>query len=180
MITWMTRASFLDSAADMHTDHLAQLLHEGSDLLGGLVYGVYEEQDPGQPAGKGWYGYEVALAAYLAAANAELSTRGVSDHHHLAIANIVQDLRRTDTVEFDKPAWIEDTDVLRSHRSNMMRRWPKIYNWKGTPPNMPYVWPVVDDGGGYTLVLSRHDKALLASGDRKLPSDIKNRIENLK
>jgi hypothetical protein len=179
MITWMTRASFTGSAADLKTDHLVQIIRDGCDMFGGMIYGTYEEQSPDQPAARGWYGYEVALAAYLAAASVELSTRGVMEISHLSLVESVRDLRRTESATFTKPAWTEDTDVLRSHRSNITRRWPKLYGWKGTPLNMPYIWPIVDDNGGYTLVLSKHDKALLASGERKLPTDIKKRIDNL-
>lgn len=177
MITWMTRASFLDSAADLEDSLLIQTLREGCDMLGGLVYGMYEDQDPSQPAARGWYGYEPALCAYLAALNVELTTRGISEHSHLGLADTVRDMGAEGA--FEKPAWIEDIDVLRSHRSNLMRRWPSTYDWKRTPPMMPYVWPIADDSGGYSLVLSKRDKALLASGERKLPSDIKNRIDNL-
>jgi hypothetical protein len=181
MITYLTRASFLDTMADLDTDLLGQIVIEGTDLFMGSVYGTTEIVSSTDPAFKMWYGYEPALAAYVVAANAELVTRGVRCHHHLAIAQSIRELRQSEVAEFEKPAWCEDTDVLRSHRSNLIRRWPDEYRakWKGTPPNMPYIWPFVDDNGGYGLFVSKPDQALLASGKRKLSPDIRKRIENL-
>lgn len=181
MITYLTRASFTGTMADLDTNLLAQLVLEGTDLFMGSVYGTTEIVSVNDPSFKIWYGYEVALGAYVVAANAELATRGVEMHHHLAIATAVRELRQGEDAPFDKPGWTEDTDVLRSHRSNLARRWPDEYGsmWKGTPANMPYIWPFVDEDGSYRLMVSKADKALLASGQRKLPTDIRKRIENL-
>lgn len=182
MMTWMTRMSFLETAADLDTDLLVQVVSEGTELFQSMVFGIYENLDPNDPVQKGWYGYEIALAAYVVAAEAELISRGVSSHAHLEIAQTIREIKQGgDDAVFDKPAWVEDPDVLRSHRSNLARRWPKSYgdSWKGTPANMPYIWPFVDEQGGYRLMLSKADKALLASGERSLPTTIKKRIENL-
>jgi hypothetical protein len=76
--------------------------------------------------------------------------------------------------EVEPPPWIRDKWVLRSHRSNLMRKAPHIYGDKydGTPENMPYLWPVIDHmkPDGYYLRLSKPDMARLATGERVLPT----------
>lgn len=182
MMTWMTRMSFLDTAADMDDDRLLLAIEETQKLVEFMIF----EEDPdgnlsADPVVRMWRGYEPALAAYgaslcLSAAQRALPGVGVA----LSLAETVRTLRRSDDGwDFVSPPWLEDANVLRSHRSNMMRRWPDVFTWKGTPALMPYIYPFVDGEGGYKLMLSKHDKSLLKSGERKLPSDIAKRIENL-
>ena len=176
MITWMTRMSYLDTAADLDSDMLMQLAQESSELVREMLT-VGENQSP---TVRMWQGYEVALAAYSASMEVELATRGVFTHLHLETATLIRDLGRSDDNEYDAPPWLEDADVLRSHRSNLVRRWPEQYgnSWAKTPELWPYIWPFVSDGG-YVLMLSKHDKKLLASGERVLPKKIIERIENI-
>jgi hypothetical protein len=58
-----------------------------------------------------------------------------------------------------------------------MRRWPSTYSFPRNPKDMPYLWPIVDDDGGYTLRLSKYDRELLAKGERSLSKNILERIE---
>jgi hypothetical protein len=67
---------------------------------------------------------------------------------------------------------------MRSHRSNLVREDPKKYGkvFKGTPKNMPYLWPVCYDDGTYDLIVSKADEKLLRAGKRVLPPGIKKRL----
>lgn len=183
MITVLTRQSLLDTARDLETELLCQIEEESAAMVLGMLT-TYDEEDFQHPTVKMWVGYEVALAAYSVACSVELSTRGVHTSLHLSVSEIIMKLRRTESdADFEMPPWINDLDVLRSHRSNLLRRAPEHYDtaWRGTPENWPYIWPFIDEDAdaGYKLFVSRHDKTLLASGERTLPESVKKRIENL-
>jgi len=178
-MTWLTRASLLDTASDLETDLLFQTMEESIVLLTDLVYeSDTREETLAHPVSKMWMGYEKSLAAYAAAISFELHTRGVAGQQHLTAKSVANALGDD---EFMLPPWLGDADVLRSHRSNLARRWPEQYSelWAQTPARMPYVWPFVDEDGGYGLFVSKYDRDLLASGERVLPASIKKRIENL-
>jgi hypothetical protein len=176
----MPNMSLFDSVAALELDQLSVAFVEGESLFNEMIFG-----EPNEEVGKAplpllrmWIGYEAALAAYTVAAAATLVRYGVTvASRSLALSQTVAELRRDDDpMPLVMPPWLTDTDVLRSHRSNLMRRWPDAYAWKGTPTNLPYLWPIVDDEGGYVLKLSKYDKGLIASGDRVLPKTIAERI----
>lgn len=180
MMTWLTRSSLFDSALDMELPELARTAHESYALFMELVFGEPDDEFGPAPAPlvAMWVGYEAALAGYSVACAATLVSFGVTDASRpLALAQTTRELRQGgDDMPLEMPPWLMDIDVLRSHRSNMMRRWPDRYNWPRTPELMPYLWPVVDDSGGYTLKISKYDRELLAKGERKLPHDIQKRF----
>lgn len=182
MMTWMPNMSLFDSAGALELDQLAVAMVESASLFNELIY---DEPDPElgkapAPLRLMWLGYETALAGYVAACSASLVAYGVSSSTlSLGVAQTMTVLRRDEDAPMVMPPWFTDTDVLRSHRSNLMRRWPDSYSWKGTPLRMPYLWPKVDDEGGYKILLSKYDKALLNSGDRSLAKSILKRVENL-
>lgn len=182
MITYLTRMSFLDTASDLDLRALAQQYKEGQDLFSDMVYDSTTVVDAAHPVRRMWAGYEVALGVYVQCMGVELTKRGIIRGVGLLEgSNPIVELRRDFGAEFEVPPWFEDTDVMRSHRSNLVRRYPKDYagKWQGTPASMPYLWPVVDDEGGYKLMVSKFDKALLASGERQLPATIKKKVSNL-
>lgn len=184
MMTWMTRMSLFDSAQDLELDQLVVAHKESYALFMELVYGEPDETivvngEIGAPAPLRfmWEGYEVALAGLSVAYAAQLVALGVNAvQTSLTLAETVKELRRNEDAPFEMPPWIQDIDVLTSHRSNLLRRWPESYSWPRTPRLMPYLWPVCDDDGGYVLKLSKYDKGLLASGERALPASILERI----
>lgn len=185
MRTWMTRSSFLATAADMDNNLLVHSAIESNRLLHAAVY----DEQPAEwrfdfhrlPTLHMWEGFEVALAAYSAALCVELATRGIQVNVHMEAATTIRELRRWEDGTFVFPSWLKDTDVLRSHRSNMARRWPALYAdaWKGTPENWPYLYPFVSEDGSYQLMLSKQDKELLAKGERTLPKPIQLKVANL-
>lgn len=181
-MTWITRMSLFDSAADLELPQLALAQRESESLFNELVFGEPNEEHGSAPAplvGM-WIGYEAALAAYSVACAITLVGHGVSSGvRSLEMANTLTQLRRNgDPAPFEMPPWIEDIDFLMSHRSNLMRRWPDVYKFPRNPTDMPYLWPIVDDDGGYVLKLSKYDRGLLAKGERKLSKTIMERIES--
>jgi hypothetical protein len=182
MMTWMTNVSLFDSAEALALPQLALAQVESFALFNELMYSEPSEERGSAPAPLKmmWQGYEVALAAYSVATATILVKHGVTAAGSpLALTQSVRDLRQSgELAELVLPPWFEDTDVLRSHRSNLMRRWPEVYSWNRTKPDMPYLWPVVDDNGGYELRLSKYDRNLLANGERSLPPTIMERITN--
>jgi len=182
MMTWVTRISLFDSAEDLALPQLALAQRESESLFTELVFGDGDPEHGPAPAPLKmmWQGYEGALAGYSVACAAILVGHGVTNGvRSLDIANTVKDLRRSgDPVPFDMPPWLEDIDVLMSHRSNLMRRWPDTYKFPRNPSDMPYLWPIVDDDGGYVLKLSKYDRDLLAKGERTLSKKIMERIES--
>jgi hypothetical protein len=179
-MTWLSRIDYLDAAADLSDDLLAQQVSEGAWLFAYLM-GEVEDDDlaAGHPAVWAWSGYEAALAAYVCAHDAELARRGIYMVEGSRTAGLLQHTRRKEALPFELPPWHNDLDVLRSHRSNLMRRWPETYSWPKTPEQMPYVWPKVDEDGGYVLLVSKHDQGLMMKKARILPHAIRQRIENI-
>lgn len=184
MMTWLTRMSIFDSAEDLALPQLAQAHRESEALFYELVFGISDE-DADDPVGPApvpligmWRGYEAALAAYSVACATLMVSHGVSTGiRTLEMANTITELRQSgDPVPYEPPPWLQDIDVLMSHRSNLMRRWPEAYSFPRNPKDMPYLWPVVDDDGGYVLKLSKYDRGLLASGERSLNKKIMERI----
>lgn len=183
MMTWMTRMSLLDTADDLDLARAATAAEDSAKLAYALVYDDLPAELEKHPVVRIWQGYEVALAAYSVAMEIRLVQMGVtSGLRALETAKVISELRRVAEAEFVMPPWTEDTAVLQSHRSNLTRRWPAAFGktWKGTPANMPYVWPFIDEAeeSGYKLMLSSYDKKLLATGERALPSKILERIHN--
>lgn len=178
-MTWLTRISLLDSAEDLALPQLALAQRESEALFNEMVFG-----DPDEEFGKAptplvrmWIGYEAALAAYSIGCAAVLVRHGLTNGtRSLEIANTIEQLRSQEDMPFEMPPWIDDIDVLMSHRSNLMRRWPEHYSFRRNPVDMPYLWPIVDDDGGYVLKLSKYDRELMDKGERKLSKSIMERI----
>lgn len=172
--------SLFDSASALELDQLLHSQRASASLFYELVY---DEPDPDLgaapvPLRLMWQGYEVALAGYSIACCATLVAHGVNTGvQALDLANTVDGLRANgDPAPMDIPPWLSDVDVLSSHRSNLMRRWPTLYKWRRIPRDMPYLWPVVDEDGGYKLKVSKYDRKLLAKGERNLASAIMERV----
>ena len=183
MITWMTRISLLDSASDLELNQLAVAESQALALAYAFMGGDWDDAGvtDRHPLVMMWMGHEVALAAYAASCSVRLVQLGVTNGvQSLELAQHAQKFRKGMELDYEAPPWFSDTDVLRSHRSNLQRRWPDSYGekWSGTPALMPYLWPFMQEDGSYNLMLSKHDKGLIASGDRVLPKKILDRIYN--
>lgn len=95
------------------------------------------------PAVKMWGGYEAALTLYGMTMCTEWVRQGYKDTLMVKFAKYLADFTKdADSVEY--PAWLWDSDVMVSHRSNLIRKMPDFYGpkWPTTPNDLPYVWPV--------------------------------------
>jgi hypothetical protein len=145
------------------------------------------------PAVRMWEGYEPALVLYgLFVCHEWRIVRGHKDAlwgdlaklaKEYGMLDIEPELSKTGRAvgvlpgqEVEPPPWLGDKWVLRSHRSNLLRKAPHIYRAKydGTPENMPYLWPELNHKGpgGYWLHISKPDLARLETGERVLPQGL--------
>ena len=178
---WLTRISFLETARDLGDGDLISTARWAYDRL---HLAAFSEMPDGSESGfhpcdAMWEGHDLALAAYAQALCVESGYRGAPSPVSRDILKVAEMIQGAGD-RFKMPDWIGDTDILRSHRSNMARRWPTAYGekWGKIDKNWPYLWPAFVEGG-WVLRLSKHDKDLMYSGARSLPSAILERIENV-
>lgn len=192
MQTFMCYHSHPKTMADLDDARLGKQRLETLQILRALR----GEQDgyTNHPAVRMWEGYEPALVLYgLFVCHEWRIVRGFNDTvwgdlaryaKECGMLDIEPELSKTaravgvlEGQEVEQPPWLRDKWVLRSHRSNLMRKAPHIYaeKYDGTPENMPYLWPVIDhfEGHGYDLRLSKPDLARLETGERILPEGLR-------
>lgn len=93
------------------------------------------------PAVKMWKGYTEALAQYGIVMCREWIARGYNDTMLERFYPYAPDMQT------DWPEWLDRPDVVRSHRSNLIRKRPDFYLplWPDVPDNLPYVWPTNEE-----------------------------------
>ncbi len=186
MITYITHIKFGDTARALDDRRLGHQRLEAWQVFDGLTMG---REDRSEPVFRMWQGHEFALAVYgMILCNEWLHVRGCADKGFWKFCNAVRDMRNDDPgFTYEPPPWFGDRDVMRSHRSTLMRKQAEglvtgrdyIKMFRGTPRSMPYIWPIITAPGEYELRVSRSDKALLDEGRRQLPADIRSRVVNL-
>lgn len=94
------------------------------------------------PAVLMWKGYELSLLEYQEATCAEWVARGNKDTCLIKSQVLLEPYM--DTLNKSTPEFINDCDVHRSHKSNLIRKDEAFYGaiWKGIPNDLPYKWPV--------------------------------------
>jgi hypothetical protein len=149
------------------------------EILNGLTL---EEEIPDHPVYRMWIGYEYALAIYGMFLCMEWTMhRKFKDTVFWELGRAIEEMGGS----YEHPPWLRDKDLIRSHRSNLMRRWPRNYSWPGTPQDLPYLWPVnlfdvrTSEPAGYELMVSSEELELLKAGERTLPRRMRERVVNL-
>lgn len=188
MITWLTHMSYGKTARALDDRTLGHQRVEAFELFDALLGGG-DESLLRRPVAKMWVGCEYALGVYGMLMCMEwTNSRGCADSLFFKFYNAIQEIKKEEQdFSYVEPPWFRDVDVLRSHRSNLIRRQREHGTGqhyldqfgKKTPDSMPYLWPVMDDRGGYKLLVTKAEKELLRTGDRKLPSSTKARVANL-
>lgn len=189
MQTFVTFKDWSCTAASLDDRRLGKQRVEAAQTLNQLLTG--SGGYPHHPINAAWRGYEYGLAVYGMQMCMEWNTkRRFADTMFFHFKRAVEQMRlENPDVAFASPPWRGDADVMRSHRSNLIRkqdagevkgtdyrkRFPK------TPELMPYLWPFVDkdDKTKYELLVSKADKVRLANGERVLPPEIAERVANL-
>jgi hypothetical protein len=90
------------------------------------------------PASKMWAGHEAGLCAYGLAMCDAWTAKGYKD----TCAYKMQELIRPDAN--DLPDWWGRTDIIESHRSNLVAKFPEHYRnfYPNVVSDLPYVWVV--------------------------------------
>jgi hypothetical protein len=91
------------------------------------------------PAVKMWDGHVPVLAQYGIAMCQEWIARGYAD----TMLERFIPYAPTQSSPGIWPDWIDNYEVLLSHRSNLIRKRPDIYGmvWPEVPDDLPYIWP---------------------------------------
>lgn len=95
------------------------------------------------PAVRMWRGHEEALAHYtLTMCHEWSSARKYRDTCAQQVMAMFPNLSPKYMVL--PPAWLDDENIILSHRSNLVRKMPEHYRsfWPEVPNDLPYVWPV--------------------------------------
>jgi hypothetical protein len=88
------------------------------------------------PASKMWRGHEAGLCAYGIAMCDAWTAKGYTD----SCADKMRELVRPDAN--DLPEWWGRADIMESHRSNLVRKFPEHYRnfYPEVLDDLPYVW----------------------------------------
>jgi hypothetical protein len=184
VITWMTHKSFSRTAEDLDNPRLKLQMKQTCTMFD-ILTGLKPDHSKAQhPAVRMWSSYEYALGIYGMMLGMEWSfRRGIAEADEFwYLSRGIKETKRFDKeFIYEPPPWMRDTAVLQSHRSNLIRRDEITYGdkWKNVPRDMPYIWPVVDKAGKYTLYLSRSDRERVRTGERVLSERYAERIVNL-
>jgi len=141
MQTFLPYADFAKSAQVLDRQRLGKQRVETLQVLKALHVPDYGWRQ--HPAVKMWQGFGGALLEYQAAICNEWTSRGYRDtclekstaivlESGLSLANVVM------------PDWLGDEELHRSHRSNLIRKFPEHYRplfELGLSDDLPYVWP---------------------------------------
>jgi hypothetical protein len=129
--TFLPYADFERSAKVLDYKRLGKQRVEALQLLRG--------QWSNHPAAKMWKGFEYRLGEYAEVICLEWVSRGYQD---TCLAKV-----RAEKLKFKQvglPPWLGLEDLHRSHRSNLLRKYPEHYQGYFNEPNdLPYLWPTV-------------------------------------
>ena len=140
MQTFMPYSSFQKTAACLDYRRLGKQRVETKQIYNAIRIGVYKGW-VNHPATKMWEGYEAALCLYGIVICTEWLCRGYDDS--LLPFFHRKYLKEREKQDLIYPPWIRNTRLIRSHRSNLMRKDPVHYiqfGWN-VPTDLPYVWP---------------------------------------
>jgi hypothetical protein len=186
MQTFMTRKSYHRSMHDLDDKRLINQFEEAMQLarvIGGLTDGYRNH-----PAAKMWMTYDHALNVYIHNTIQERVLRWGQRYNRsrpgavdpwVRMDELSRELREANgpLPPYEVPPWFEDLDVLRSHRSNLLRKLPGHYGhmWnEAISDDWPYLWPIIDrsNSEGYYLYVSKPDAHRLGIGERVWPEHI--------
>lgn len=141
MQTFLTHESYAQTALNLDNKRLGKQRVETLQILNALRLPNYGWKH--HPAVKMWAGHEFSLCDYGITMCKEWIRRGFNDTCALKIDAISREIYFSHNRRIDKPWWVFDERVHRSHRSNLIRKEPEYYRhlFPGVPDNLPYFWP---------------------------------------
>lgn len=139
MQTFMPYADYKKSLDCLDNKRLGKQRVEAYQILRALIGESSGWRN--HPATRMWSGYEYSLATYGVIACHLWRERGFKDSLLPKFKQYVIDLKSCGCL--DKPYWIGDMRVHRSHRSNLMRKDAKFYRkyFRTVRNDLPYYWP---------------------------------------
>ena len=142
MQTFLPYPDFAKSAASLDMKRLGKQRVEAWTILRTLASGgEYASSWKNHPAVRMWRGYEPALRTYTLTMIIEWIKRGYEDN----LWDQVFDLKLDETRR-EYPPWLGNEDFHRSHRANLVGKFPEFYIPQfGKLKPEPYVWPVEKD-----------------------------------
>lgn len=147
------------------------------------IKAMLEKEAEGDLINAMWTGYESAFIIYgLQICLDYYLKRGLSDQWQFKIHNVVNEHRGVDfDFNFASPPWREDQDLMRSHRSFLVRQNPKHYRKQfgaKTPDNIPFIWPIIDEDS-YYLGITKEDKKRVDRKVLTIPAGIREWVSVL-
>jgi len=149
MQTFLPYSDFAATAQVLDDKRLGKQRVEVIQIIRALTWPAYAWKS--HPAVLMWKGYEEALGRYGLTMGEVWTARGFGDTTadtitaDLAAAG-VPTIRGYEELLDDGalPGWLFDPDLLRSHRSNLIRKDPAHYRplFPDVPDDLPYIWPV--------------------------------------
>jgi hypothetical protein len=147
--TFLPYADFERSARALDAKRLGKQRVETIQVVRALTVAGYGWAN--HPATLMWKGYEEALGRYGIVCCQVWTELGFGDTcaatiaTDLAAAGVTTIRSQAELGEAGSlPPWLEDEDLLRSHRSALVRKDPGHYRplFPDVPDDLPYVWPV--------------------------------------
>jgi len=137
MQTFLPYPEFTESARVLDYKRLGKQRVECLQILKTLQYGSKWSH---HPAVLMWKGYELVLIRY----GIEICKEWINRSYKDSCLSQIQDFEwyyQHQTFKFTP--WLGNEDFHRSHRSNLLRKYPEHYRqfWPDEPDNLPYFWP---------------------------------------
>ena len=134
MQTFLPEPTFEASARCLDNMRLGKQRVEAKQIYTALTHTDYGWRH--HPAVRMWEGYEGVLCRYGWVICMEWRGRGFRD----SLMPFFWERKESDLAPM--PTWY-DQDFIRSHRSNLLRKYPAWYSQFGwnVPNDLPYVWP---------------------------------------
>jgi len=128
-------SDFQRNAEVLDRQRLGKQRVEAWQIIKALTTEQYGWQN--HPAVKMWRGHTEALAQYGIVVCRAWIARGYND------SLLERFYPYAPTMDSSWPKWLDDMDVMVSHRSNLIRKRPDIYQsiWPEVPDDLPYIWP---------------------------------------
>lgn len=139
-------SDFTSNAKVLDRQRLGKQRVEGMQIINTLL--GYSDGWVNHPAVKMWKGHEQALVKYTLNICQEWRLRGYKDTCAIKILEkcVDSELFPDDIVwgNIKLPAWLDDPEVMESHKSNLLRKLPNHYSqyWPEVSPDLPYKWPI--------------------------------------
>lgn len=138
-------SDFTSNAMVLDRQRLGKQRVEGLQIINTLL--GYSDGWANHPAVKMWKGYEQALVKYTLSMCNAWTLKGYKDTCATKILekSIESGLFVPETVwaDIELPTWLDDPEVMESHKSNLLRKLPSHYSkyWPEVSPDLPYKWP---------------------------------------